>query len=155
VALTRTCLCLLIRDDQVLLGRKKTGLGSGKITGVGGKVEPGETPSQAAARELKEETGVLVDPAALVYAAELAFAFPTRPSWDQTISVFTATAWDGEPAESAEIAPSWFPAGALPLGQMWDDARYWLPRVLGGEHITGMFTYTDDRTTVARVTLSS
>jgi 8-oxo-dGTP diphosphatase len=153
--MTRTCLCLLIRDGQVLLGRKKTGLGRGKITGVGGHVEPGETPGQAAARELKEETGVLAAPAALVHMAELAFTFPTRPAWDQTISVFTATAWDGEPAESAEIAPAWFPAGALPLDQMWDDARYWLPRVLAGEYITGTFTYTGDRTTVARVTLSS
>ena len=92
-----TCLCLLLRGEYVLLGRKKTGLGAGNITGVGGHVEPGETASQAAARELKEETGVAVDAGALLLMAELAFAFPTRPSWDQTISVFTATEWDGEP----------------------------------------------------------
>jgi 8-oxo-dGTP diphosphatase len=154
MAMTRTCLCLLIRGDHVLLGRKKRGLGTGNITGVGGHVEPGETTLQAAARELKEETGVLADPAALVQAAELAFLFPTRPSWNQTISVFTATAWDGEPAESAEIAPDWFPVTALPLDQMWDDARYWLPRVLAGEHITATFTYTDDCTRVAHITLT-
>lgn len=63
MALTRTCLCLLVRENllargsEVLLGRKKRGLGAGNITGVGGHVEPGETASQAAARELKEETG--------------------------------------------------------------------------------------------------
>lgn len=153
--MTRTCLCLLIRADQVLLGRKKTGLGEGNITGVGGHVEPGEPVSQAAARELKEETGVIVDPRTLVLVAELAFTFPTEPSWDMTISVFTATTWDGEPAESAEIAPRWFPVADLPLDQMWDDARYWLPRVLAGEHITATFTYSDDRRSVARATLSS
>jgi 8-oxo-dGTP diphosphatase len=155
MSMTRTCLCLLIRDDQVLLGHKKTGLGQGNITGVGGHVEPGEPVSQAAAREMKEETGVIVDPLTLVQVAELAFAFPTEPSWDMTISVFTTTTWDGEPAESAEIAPRWFPVTDLPLDQMWDDARYWLPRVLAGEYITATFTYSDNRRTVARATLSS
>jgi 8-oxo-dGTP diphosphatase len=155
MSMTRTCLCLLVRGDQVLLGRKKTGLGQGNITGVGGHVEPGEPDSLAAAREMKEETGVIVDPVTLVQVAELAFTFPTEPSWDMTIAVFTATTWDGEPAESAEIAPRWFSVADLPLEQMWDDARYWLPRVLAGEYITATFTYSDDRRRVARATLSS
>jgi 8-oxo-dGTP diphosphatase len=153
MAMIPTCLCLLIRGEYVLLGRKKTGLGAGNITGVGGHVEPGETASQAAARELKEETGVTVDAGALLLMAELAFAFPTRPSWDQTISVFTATEWDGEPAESAEIAPSWFPVAALPVDEMWDDARIWLPRVLAGQHVAASFIYTDDCAKVAQVTV--
>jgi 8-oxo-dGTP diphosphatase len=145
-------LCLLIRGDQVLLGRKKTGLGAGNITGIGGHIEPGETASQAAARELREETGVRVESGGLVHMAELAFVFPTRPSWDQTISVFTTTEWDGEPAESVEITPYWFAVTSLPLNEMWDDARFWLPRVLSGDHVTGTFTYADDCATVAQAT---
>ena len=34
---------------QVLLGLKKAGFGAGKITGFGGKVEPGETVVAASA----------------------------------------------------------------------------------------------------------
>jgi 8-oxo-dGTP diphosphatase len=151
--MTRTCLCLLIRGDRVLLGHKKTGLGAGNVTGIGGHVEQGESASQAAAREMNEETGVLVESGKLLHMAELAFAFPTRPSWDQTISVFTSTEWHGEPAESAEIAPRWFAVNALPLDEMWDDARYWLPRVLSGERVTAAFTYTDDCATVGQVTV--
>ena len=49
-------LCFLLRDGamgrEVLLGRKKRGFGRGKIVGLGGHLEAGETPAEAAAREL-------------------------------------------------------------------------------------------------------
>lgn len=144
----RTCLCLLVRPGYVLLGHKKTGIGAGNVTGIGGKLEPGEEPRQAAARELAEEAGVRVDADALTYMAQLWFAFPARPAWDMTVSVFTATEWTGEPAESAEIASRWFPVNALPFDQMWDDARHWLPSVLAGQWVTATFSYADDCRTV-------
>ena len=46
--------------QEVLLGRKKRGFGEGKIVGLGGKVEPGETLAQAAVREVLEESGIVV-----------------------------------------------------------------------------------------------
>ena len=46
----------------MLLGHKKTGFGTGKIVALGGHVEPGESPAQAAAREVKEEAGLHVTP---------------------------------------------------------------------------------------------
>ena len=36
---------------------------------------------------------------------------------------------------------------------MWDDARYWLPRVLAGERVRATFSYADDCETVARVSV--
>ena len=36
---------------------------------------------------------------------------------------------------------------------MWDDARYWLPRVLAGERLRATFTYAADCETVAEATL--
>ena len=50
----RATLMLIFRDDQVLLIRKKRGLGAGKFNGPGGRIEPGETPLQAAIPLLKD-----------------------------------------------------------------------------------------------------
>lgn len=155
--LTSTCLCLLTRVSgdgrQVLLGHKKTGLGTGKIVGLGGHVEPGESPAQAAAREAKEEAGVSVSPRDLIEAAHLTFLFPVRPQWDMTVDVFTSADWTGEATETAEITPEWFPVTALPLDRMWQDAKHWLPRVLAGERVRATFSYAADCETVAAATL--
>lgn len=157
--LVPTCLCLLTRiaDDggrQVLLGHKKTGLGTGKIVGLGGHVEECESPGEAAAREVKEESGIHVAPAALREMAHVTFLFPACPRWDMTVEVFTSADWAGEPAETPEIRPEWFGVSSLPLTRMWDDAKYWLPRVLAGERVSATFTYAADCETVAAATLT-
>jgi 8-oxo-dGTP diphosphatase/2-hydroxy-dATP diphosphatase len=51
-------LCIPIKENQVLLGMKKRGFGSGKWNGFGGKMEEGETIEQATLRELDEEVGI-------------------------------------------------------------------------------------------------
>ena len=156
--LTSTCLCLLTRTGgdgarEVLLGRKKTGLGTGKIVGLGGHVEPGESAAEAAAREAKEESGIRVTPGSLALAARVTFLFPAHPSWDMDADIFITAEWAGEAAESEEIQPQWFPVAALPFGQMWDDAPHWLPRVLAGERLRATFSYADDNETVTAATI--
>jgi 8-oxo-dGTP diphosphatase len=153
VPLTATCLCLVLRTagdgrPEVLLGHKKTGLGTGKVVGLGGHVEPGESAAEAAVREAKEESSLVVPLPGLTEAAHLTFLFPYRHAWDMDVAVFTATQWSGEPAESDEIRPQWFGVDALPYGQMWDDAPRWLPRVLAGERLRATFSYAADNETV-------
>jgi 8-oxo-dGTP diphosphatase len=153
VPLRSTCLCLLTRTRrdgtrEVLLGHKKTGLGTGKIVGLGGHVEPGESAVEAAAREVKEESGICVVPGSLMLAAHVTFLFPAHPSWDMDVAIFTTADWVGEAAESEEIRPQWFTVAALPFERMWDDAPHWLPRILAGERLRATFTYADDNETV-------
>jgi 8-oxo-dGTP diphosphatase len=150
-----TCLCLIRRagpaGPQVLLGYKKTGFGTGRWVGIGGHVEPGEKPAQAAAREVAEETSLIVSTDMLEHYASIEFRFPYRPAWDQTAQVYVTSFFEGEAAESDEIAPRWFGEDELPFDAMWDDARYWLPRVLAGQHVAVTVTFAEDCATVAAI----
>jgi len=137
-------LCFLVdaRNQRVLLGMKKRGFGNGKYNGFGGKVKPGETVEAAAARELQEEAGVYCSE--LSKAGELAFFFPQKKEWDQTVHVFIASAWRGEPAESDEMRPEWFGYSALPFDRMWPDDPHWLPLVLRGQKVRAEFRFKQD-----------
>ena len=130
---------LLLKENQVLLARKKRGFGKGKIVGVGGRQEPGETMLETAIRETQEEIGVT--PTGPNEVARLEFRFPHKPSWSMRVYVFTTTAWQGEPRELDEVAPQWFAVDAIPYTEMWDDARYWLPELLAGKTLSASFVY--------------
>lgn len=147
-------LCFLVRGDppsELLLGLKKVGFGRSKYGGVGGKLEPGETPPHAAVREMKEETGVSMREDDLRYAAHLTFLFPFRTEWSQVVHVYLAERWSGHAAESREIAPAWFRVDQIPFDQMWADCRHWLPRVLAGQRVRARFTFEADNETVGEM----
>jgi 8-oxo-dGTP diphosphatase len=153
--LIRTCLCFIRRTTadgpEVLLGLKKSGFGAGRWVGPGGHIEPGEQAVAAAVREVAEESSLVVSPDSLEHRASIEFRFPARPAWDQTAEVYVTDSYAGEATESDEIAPRWYPVAALPLDGMWDDARYWLPRVLAGQQVTATITFAPDCATVAAI----
>ena len=62
-------------DDRVLLGRQAK-WAPGMVSTLAGFVEPGETLEQAVAREVFEETGVVVSPANVNYVASQPWPFP-------------------------------------------------------------------------------
>ncbi|MCI0394275.1 MAG: NUDIX domain-containing protein [Chloroflexi bacterium] len=156
-AMSQATLCFLVRGDppaELLLGHKKTGFGAGRYVGAGGKIEAGETPAEAAARELAEETGVQVLPTTLEPAARLTFLFPARSAWNQVVHVFLVRQWPGEPVESREMKPVWFPASQLPYPLMWPDAPYWLPLLLQGQRLEARFTFADDNESVVQAIIT-
>lgn len=137
----RANLCFIVKGGRVLLIRKKRGLGVGKINGPGGKIEPGETALESAIRETQEEIGVT--PLQLEERAVLQFQFTDGYSLHCT--VFTASDFDGEPIETAEATPLWFPLAEIPFDEMWADDRHWLPQVLTGKCLRGWFVFEGEK----------
>lgn len=139
-AVHRATLLFIVRDRQVLLIRKKRGLGAGKVNGPGGKLDDGETWMQAAIREVEEE--IRVTPLNVEERGELKFQFVDGYSID--VRVFVASNYEGSPAETDEAAPLWFPVDCVPYGEMWADDVIWLPLLFVGKRFTGRFIFEND-----------
>lgn len=139
-----TCLVLVTLRrqgvDEVLLGLKKRGFGEGRIVAPGGKIDAGETPHEAAVRELHEETGLralTLDPVGV-----LDFAFPDDPQTpDLTAHVFVTSRVEGAAASSDELDVVWVPVDSVPHPRMWPDAAHWLPRALAHDLRHAQFVY--------------
>lgn len=127
--------------QEVLLIRKKRGIGAGKINGPGGKIDPGETPLQCAIRETQEELHVTgLNP---VERGRLRFQFTDGLSIHCV--VFFATEYEGTAQETDEAVPLWTPKERIPYEEMWEDDRYWLPSALEGRSFDGDFLFDDSK----------
>ena len=149
-------LCFLLRthagNEEVLLGLKKTGFGAGKVVGVGGHVEPGETTEEAICREVMEECGIAVAQTDLIPAGTVDFVFPAKPAWNMATTVYLCRNFTGQAVESDEILPRWYPVEELPRAQMWADAVHWLPAFLSGQRAHWRIEMNLDNETVASST---
>jgi 8-oxo-dGTP diphosphatase len=137
----RANLCFIRSGDQLLLIRKKRGLGAGKINAPGGKLEPGETALESAVRETQEELGVT--PLDAVQQGSLHFQF--SDGYSLHCAVFLALRFEGEARETAEAAPLWTAIDQIPYDEMWADDRHWLPLLIRGEKFAGYFEFDGDK----------
>lgn len=138
----KTTLCFCINNDQVLLGMKKIGFGSGKWNGFGGKLEENESPKSAAVRELKEEAKLVADPNDLEQFALINFYFDQELTFE--CHIYITHKWQGEPVETQEMKPEWFSISELPFEKMWVADTKWLPLILKGEKIKAEVKFNND-----------
>jgi len=138
----KSTLCFCLRKDQVLLAMKKRGFGVGKWNGYGGKVSSKEAPRVAAARELKEESGLVVSGKTLEQVGLVRFYFNSSQIFE--CHVFLAREWQGEPQESEEMKPRWFPVSQLPFAEMWVADEKWIPLILTGKKLEAEINFNAD-----------
>lgn len=136
----RATLVFVRRGQEVLLIHKKRGLGEGKINGPGGKIEPGETALQAAVREVEEE--LKITPLDLEGMGTLRFQFVDGLAIHCV--VFIARGFSGQPTETDEARPEWFPVDEIPYQRMWQDDQHWLPGMLSGKKFSAYFDFDDE-----------
>ena len=138
------------RGCVLMLHRNAKGPGDvhlGKYNGLGGKLEAGESPAEAARREFLEESGLELPPAAFRPCGVLQFPdFKPKKNEDWVVFVFSAEA-GSLPAEPGLFKASpegdlhWVPEGDLLQLPLWEGDRDFLPLVLKGEPFLGSFWY--------------
>jgi len=137
--------CFLVRNEEILLARKTKHIGAGCWNGYGGEIEAGESPLDAAVRELREESGgVTADPTDLIKIAENDFhnTKADGSTFITNVHFFIVRHWTGTPCETDEMrSPTWFRVCDLPLDEMMPADRLWLPVALGGKRVIGRFSY--------------
>lgn len=138
-----TTLLLIIKDGKILLARKARGFATGKLNGVGGKQEKGETIYQTMIRETQEEISVTPKDYEMVGVIEF-FEWNKGHEEKDIMHIFIAHDFDGVPTKSDEMDPMWFDVDNIPYHDMFPDDRTWLPRVLAGEKLYGTFAFDED-----------
>ena len=144
----RATILFVIKDGKILLIEKKRGLGAGKINGPGGKIDPGETPLEAAIRETEEE--LLITPLAPRKLGELQFSMTDCPHI--LCHVYRADDFIGIPTETDEAVPLWTGIDAIPYPRMWEDDQHWLPLLLEERSFLGRFVFEGERLLWSQVT---
>lgn len=101
----------MIENGRVLVQQRPEGTSlAGLWEFPGGKIEPGESPEAALARELDEELGVTVDPAALV---PLTFASEPLADRHLVLLLYRLDRWEGVPEARHASALAWADMAAL------------------------------------------
>lgn len=143
----RLTLAVLYNDKEVLLAKKLKGkFGVGKWNGYGGFIEEGETPEQAAYREVAEESGITRDQ----LGQELQLAGLTRfivpgESEPREVYLFRHATFAGQPTttEGGKFEHRRFAPKDIPFEEMFGADKVWLPRFLNGENLEWDFLYKD------------
>lgn len=129
--------CYIIKDNSVLLIKKKRGVGAGKYNGPGGKIKNNETVMEAAIREVQEEVGVTPLNAKIIGFNK--FSFDDKPLMD--VFVIAANDYVGTLKETDEAEPIWFKISEMPFENMWADDIYWMQLMFSGRKFMGIFDF--------------
>jgi len=133
------------RQGRLLLQRVPEGRSAwaGLWNGVGGHVEQGESPADAARREFFEESGL--EPAGLRLVGTITVDVGTSPGIG--ISVFTANVDEGSATSGAEGELRWFSLEEAASAPTVEDLPALLPRVVqcleGAPPFTAAYSYDD------------
>lgn len=102
---------LIDSRGRVLLQRRPPGKHMANLWEFpGGKIEPGETPEAALARELAEELAITIDPA---NASPVTFASAAAGERHLLLLLYLIRAWQGEPQALEASALAWVDPAAM------------------------------------------
>jgi 8-oxo-dGTP diphosphatase len=118
--------------------KKRKDMHAGKWNGLGGKLEPGETPEECVIREVREECGLsIVRP---ILKGVLTFpAFSGGEDW--LTFVFVAVDFSGTLSESSEGVLAWIEDERLYSLELWEGDRIFLRWLEQDDFFSAKFVY--------------
>lgn len=140
-----TTLCYIEKDDKILFlyrNKKKNDVHRGKYIGLGGKLEPGESPDECIIREVKEESGLEIKHPVLR-------GIMTFPMFDGVEDWYTflysAHEFAGEISESDEGELYWVEKSDIERLDLWEGDRIFLDWMKNNEFFSAKFIYKDGK----------
>ena len=120
-----TTLCYLERNGQYLMLhriRKQNDPNHDKWIGVGGGIEPGETPEECLVREVREETGLSLTG----YTKRGVIDFVSDTWEDEVMHLYTAEQWTGEITDCDEGVLEWVDKDKIVSLPLWEGDKVFL-----------------------------
>lgn len=138
-------LCYIKQAGQTLMihrTKKANDMHQGKWNGLGGKLEPGESPEECVIREVQEESGLTIhDP---ILKGVLTFPlFANDEDW--YAFVFVATQFEGALINSSEGELAWIDDEKLLSLPLWEGDLIFLPLLTNKGIFSGKFVYQEGR----------
>jgi len=136
-------LCYVKCDGRTLMvfrNKKPGDIHAGKWNGLGGKIEPGESPETCVRREIWEESGLEI--ASPVLHGLLVFTNFKGQDW--YVFVFTATEFSGALTDSPEGRLEWIPDHEVVNLPLWPSDAIFLPWLEQRHFFSACFHYDDE-----------
>jgi 8-oxo-dGTP diphosphatase len=120
--------------------KKAQDIHEGKWNGLGGKLEPGESPEECAVREVFEESGLTIE--APEWRGILTFPnFAKGEDW--YAFVYVARHFRGSLIDSPEGRLAWIPDATIASLPLWPGDRVFLPWLDDGRFFSATFRYAE------------
>ena len=138
-------LCYLRKNGKTLMLhriKKKNDIHEGKWNGLGGKMEPGETPEECVVREVREESGLRIKNPEL--CGLLTFPkFDGKNDW--VVFLFQARRFSGRLIDSDEGHLEWIPTPRLTRLPLWEGDKLFLAWMRRKRFFSAKFVYVQGR----------
>jgi 8-oxo-dGTP diphosphatase len=134
-------LCYIKQNNQTLMLhriKKENDIHKNKWNGLGGKLEPGESPEECVKREVFEESGLIIESPNL----HGVITFPKFDGIDDWIVfVYTANNFDGNLIECDEGKLDWVSDDQLLNLNLWEGDKIFIPWLTQNKFFSAKFIY--------------
>lgn len=140
-----TTLCYIKDKGRTLMlhrVKKEKDIHGGKWSGLGGKMEQGESPEECVVREVYEESGLIIQNPTL----RGILTFPLfNDGEDEYTFLFTADDFKGDATDSDEGILQWIDDSEIPSLNLWEGDRIFLKWLETGRFFSGKLVYEQGR----------